>query len=160
MAKPRHIKVPSYFQSLRKWKGNRSHFRHYNLVKYYLISTILDILIQLRYKNKFEEVPYSIISRKLHSECAIPEFMSKVKYDECIDIVAQMEWMGLIQFDFENNESLILTEEGLRMYETQHFHSIYSSLLEAHASLKLSKNAVIIATISAIIALISLWLNI
>ncbi len=160
MEKPKHIKVPSYFQSLRKWRKNRSHFRHYNLVKYHLISTILDILIQLRYKEHLDVVPYSLISSKLHNDYAIPEFMSKVHHDECIDIVGQMEWMGLIEFDFDNNESLILTDEGLQMYETQHFHSIYSSLLEAHASRNLSKNAVVIATISAVIALISLWLKI
>ena len=104
-----------------------------------------------------EVVPYSFISSKLHNENAIPEFMLKVTHDECIDIVGEMEWMRLIDFDFDNNESLILRDEGLRMYETQHFHSIYSSLLEAEASRNLSKKAVIIAFISTIIAVISLW---
>lgn len=160
MGKFKHMKVPSYFESLRKWRKNRSHFRHYNLVKYHLISTILDILIQLRYKEHLDEVPYSRISHKLHNDYAIPEFMSKVKHDECIDIVGQMEWMGLIEFDFDNNESLILTDKGLHMYETQHFHTIYASLLEAHASRNLSKNAVLLAAVSTIIALISLGLKI
>lgn len=79
-----------------------------------------------------------------------------VNYDECIGFIREMEWMRLIIFDFNNNESLILTDEGLRMYETQHFHSIYSSLLEAHSSRILSRNAVIFACISSIIAILSL----
>lgn len=151
--------LSSYFYFWRKLRKNRSHFRHYNLVKFYLISTILDILVKVKYKEHLDSVPYSYISGKLHNECAIPEFMAKISYDECIDIVIQMEWMLLIEVDFDNNESIILTDEGLRMYETQHFHSIYSSLLEAHSSRILSKNALIFAGISAIIAIISLILS-
>lgn len=146
----------SYFYDWRKWRRNRSHYRHYNLVKFYFISAVLDILVKCRYKDHIEAVPYSYISRMMHNQYAIPEFMSEVNHDECIGIVAEMEWMGLIKFDFDNQESLILTDEGLHMYETQHYHSIYSSLLEAQASRTLAKNAMIFAGISAIIAFISL----
>lgn len=157
--KNQHIKVPSYFESKRSWIKNRSHLRHYNLVKYYLISNVLDILIQFRYKEHIDIVPYSLINQKLHTEYAIPEFMYKVNHDECIDIIGQMEWMGLIEFDFDNDESLILKEGGLQMYETQHFHSIYASLLEANASRNLSRKAVIFAFLSVILSLISFWIK-
>lgn len=150
----------SYFYYWRRWRSNRSHYRHYNLVKFYFISTVLDILVKYKYKEHLDAVPYSYISNKMHNEYAIPEFMYKVDYNECIGIVAEMEWMGLIKFDFDNQESLILTKEGLHMYETQQYHSIYSSLLEAQASRTLSKNAMIFAGISAIIAIISLFVKI
>lgn len=149
----------SFFYNWLKWKRNRSHYRHFNLVKFYFISVVLDILVKCRYKDHMEAVPYSYISRMIHNQYAIPEFMSKVNHDECIGIVAEMEWMGLIKLDFDNQESLILTDKGLRMYETQHYHSIYSSLLEAQVSRTLSKNAMIFAGISAIIAIISLLYN-
>lgn len=152
-------KFHSYFYYKRKWRNNRAHFRHYNLVKYYFISTVLDILIQYRYIEHLDAVPYSYISNKIYKEYAIPEFMSKITYDECLGIVREMEWLRLIEFDFDNQESLMLTDEGLRMYETQHFHSIYSSLLEAHSSRVLSKNALIFASISAIIAIVSLFFS-
>ena len=145
-----------HFYEWRKWRKNRGHFRHYNLVKFYFISAVLDILVKFRYEKHLDSVPYSYVSNLMYSEYAIPEFMLKVNYNECIGIVREMEWMRLVDFDFNNHESLVLTEEGLRMYETQHYHSIYSSLLEAHSSRNLSKSALLFAGISAIIAIISL----
>lgn len=155
----KRTKYHSYFYYWHKWRSNRSHYRHYNLVKFYFISTVLDILVKYKYTEHLDAVPYSSISGMIHNQYAIPEFMSKLTYDECIGIIIEMEWMGLIEFDFDNQESLILTNKGLHMYEIQHFHTIYSSLLEAHASRNLSKNALIFACLSAFIALSSLLLK-
>lgn len=148
----------SYLYCLFKWRRNRKHFRHYNLVKYYFFSNVLDILVKYRYEKHMDAVPYSFISNIIYNQYAIPEFMHKVNYDESIGFIKEMEWMRLIDIDFDNNESLVITDEGLRMYETQKFHSIYSSLLEAHSSRILSRNAVIFACISSFIALLSLVL--
>ena len=151
--------LTSYLIFWRKMRMNRAHFRYYNLVKFYFISTVLDILVKCKYVDHLDAVPYSYISNKLHNDYAIPEYMSNITNDEGIGIVREMEWMRLIEIDFDNYESLIITKNGLSMYETQHFHSIYSSLLEAHSSRILSKNALIFASVSAIIAVISLFLS-
>lgn len=158
MNTPKPFEFHSYFYYLRLWIKNRAHFRHYNLVKFYFISNVLDLLVRYRYVDHLDKVPFSFISKKMHNQYAIPEFMSKVTYDESIGIIREMEWMRLIDFDLDNQESLILTPTGLQMYESQYFHSIYSSLLEAHSSRKLSRNTLILAVVSVIIAIISLIL--
>lgn len=73
-------KQNSYLYFWRKWRKNRAHFRHYNLVKFYLISNVLDILVKYRYEKHMDTVPYSSISKIIYDKYAIPEFMSKVNY--------------------------------------------------------------------------------
>lgn len=124
-----------------------------NLIKFHIISNVLDCLAIYKYIEGKDNVSYKNVLDWLDKRATSA-------YDEsfCIRIelwIHEMTWLGLISFD-EQKQELSFTEEGYNAYKSQQFHLAYASLLEAKGSRNLARAAFGIGVIAAVISLIAI----
>lgn len=133
----------------------------YYETKYFIFAAVIDMLshkmIECTWEDKgnlptmtFMEIRESL-SMQIDSDL-VSDFTN-----EQINLwISELSWMCLITrvSDRANNSVIQLTEKGYEAYQNQVFHSISANLIEARASRKLAKEAVIISVISISLTLL------
>lgn len=148
-----------------KYYKKEKELRTFNSVKYYVMSLVLDILVRRMVINS--------ITNANEVEIPFKELMQEIWKDNTSDmewnisiarvelIVAEMSWMNLIvnTGDTSKNPNIKLTDEGFAAYKDQRFHSIAASLMEAKESRNLAIIAVVVAFITLLATIVSIWCN-
>lgn len=101
-----------------------------NLVKFHIISNVLDCLAINKFVYKQETVSYNDVDDWLNK-------MATAAYDWDAPIARielwlhEMQWLDLISFD-ETKQEILFTENGLKAYKSQQFHLAYASMLQSN----------------------------
>lgn len=121
--------------------------RAYNIEKYHFLSCILDILII----HLQAEKRYSLNQEKIFEHFRIQNLKIKKEKEKFNAAIAQLVSSGMIKIDMEGIISL--TNDGIKAYNNQLFHSIAANLYSAERSDHLSKIAIAAATILTLISI-------
>ncbi len=127
-----------------------------NLVKFHIISNVLDCLAIHKFLEGKENVSYKTIMNWLDKRAT-------AAYDEafCARIelwIHEMIWLDLISCD-EQKQELSFTENGYKAYKNQQFHLAYANLLEAKGSRNLARAAFWIGVVAVLISIIPILYN-
>lgn len=124
--------------------------REWNLEKYHMYSMILEALVYSKRNLNIEEVSVSNIEKMFRTQ-GLPEEDSK--FDAKVNAaLVQLFWMNLINYDLQ---SVSITLLGEQAYNEQRFHEIAASLYNAEQTKKLSKIAIIIASVLSGISIVT-----
>lgn len=122
--------------------------RAYNVERYHFLSVILDILI---YRLQVEKM-YSLTQDDIYKHFEMHNIKSERLREKFSLAIAQL--VGSNMIDINPNGIVSLTEEGLRAFNNQLFHSIAANLYSAERSNHLAKTAIIAASALSVISIL------
>lgn len=128
-----------------------------NLVKFHIISNVLDCLAIHKFIEAKNSVSYKNVMDWLDKRAT-------AAYDELIYVrielwIHEMMWLDLISFD-EQTQKMSFTENGLKAYKSQQFHLAYASLLQAKSSSNLAKTSLWIAVSTLVVTALGIIVTI
>lgn len=128
-----------------------------NLVKFHIISNVLDCLAIHKFIEAKNSVSYKNVMDWLDKRAT-------AAYDESIYVrielwIHEMMWLDLISFD-EQTQKMSFTENGLKAYKSQQFHLAYASLLQAKSSSNLAKTSLWIAVSTLVVTALGIIVTI
>jgi hypothetical protein len=129
-----------------------------NLVKFHVISNVLDCLAINKFLYGQESVCYKDVDDWLNKK-------STASYDWNVPIARielwlhEMMWLNLISFD-EQTQKMSFTENGLNAYKKQQFHLAYASMLQAKSSSNLAKTSLWIAVSTLVVTALGIIVTI
>ena len=148
-----------------KYYKKEKELRTFNSVKYYVVSLVLDILVRRMVINSITnanevEIPFKELMQEIWKD-STHDMEWNISIARVELIVAEMSWMNLIvnTGDTSKNPNIKLTDEGFAAYKDQRFHSIAASLMEAKESRNLAIIAVVVAFITLLATIVSIWCN-
>lgn len=127
------------------------------LVKFHIISNVLDYLAINKFGEGQEKVSYKNVIEWLDKRAT-------AAYDDsfCVRIklwIIEMVWLDLISFDVET-QNISFTENGLKAYKNQQFHLAYASMLQAKSSSNLAKTSLWIAVPTLVVTALGIIVTI
>ena len=121
--------------------------RKYNVEKYHFLSGILDILFLHFQAKKI----YDLTVDGIYKHFQIQNLNSEKKLEKFNAAIAQLVGSGMITIV---NGIVCLTDEGIKAYNNQLYHSIAANLYAANRSDYLAKVAIIAASILSVITIL------
>lgn len=138
---------------------SRGELLHRNANKYLFFAWTLDRLVQYLTYKKAERINIAYIDQSIYQTKLLKK--NKKSKEDINRWLQEMILIGLIRLEHNkaiDQELLYITEKGIEEYKNQKYHVIAAQLLEANASRKMAKWAVIVAIISIIITIgLSIW---
>ncbi len=138
-----------------KLYSNENRFVTESQVKYYIFTTVLDYLLANQWFCGLDSVSVSSVKELLYKR-GTWGYMWGVSAAQADLWLHELVWLKMISFNEEKQE-LSLTHAGYEACQDQRFHSVYASLLEAKRSRQIAFIALVIAILTAIFTLISLF---
>lgn len=138
-----------------KLYSNENKFVTESQVKYYIFTTVLDYLLANQWLCGLDAVSVSSVKEWL-SKRGTWGYMWGVSAAQTDLWLHELVWLKMISLNEEKQE-LSLTQTGYEACQDQRFHSVYASLLEAKRSRQIALLAIVIAILTAIFTLISLF---
>lgn len=136
-------------------KTSRRNLLRQNATKYLFYAWSLDRLVQYQVYKKAERVNIAYIDKSIYDTGLLKR--SKQSEEDVNRWIQDMILMGLIRVEPNkeiDQELVYITEKGIEAYKSQTYHVIAAHLMEANASRKLAKWAVVLAVLSIIITLV------
>lgn len=127
---------------------NLKESRKWNLEKYHMYSMIFELLVYIKGNLNDDWVNIDNIEHMFIKQ-GFPR--NDEKFEAKINAaLAQLIWMGYIICD---NHSVRLTDEGVKVYKEQKFHTIAANLYNAENTKNLSIIAIVIASVLSVLSI-------
>ncbi len=136
-------------------KTSRHTLLRQNASKYLFLAWTLDRLVQYQVYHKAERINVAYIDKSIYDTGLLRK--CKKSKEDVNRWLQDMILMGLIKLEPNqqiDQELVYITEKGIDAYKSQTYHVIAAHLMEANASRKLAKWAVVLAVLSIVITIV------